>query len=79
MSIYISFYFLPATCKSNCNGHGLCTGPNKCSCTPGWQGDKCQTGNTICLIEKGLKREKTFVMTVDSANTSKMYKFNVFM
>ncbi|XP_066927622.1 uncharacterized protein [Clytia hemisphaerica] len=46
------------TCKGNCNGNGLCTGPNKCACTPGWQGPSCQTDINECLKNNGKCQQK---------------------
>ena len=32
---------LNAKCPSDCNGHGLCTNGNQCSCYTGWSGSDC--------------------------------------
>lgn len=44
---------LQPDCDEDCNRHGVCTGPNKCSCSPGWTGEKCNVDINECSNNNG--------------------------
>ena len=40
-----------AQCSQGCT-HGNCTSPNVCTCSAGWNGTSCATGNMTLLTEQ---------------------------
>ena len=44
----ISFvYSTVALCTQGCYNGGTCTSPEMCSCSAGWTGNDCRTGNSV--------------------------------
>ena len=40
-----------AQCSQGCT-HGSCTSPNVCTCSAGWNGTSCATGNMTLIQQK---------------------------
>ena len=43
-SLNVTFLFSVAICNPGCENGGVCSGPNVCECSTGYEGDRCQTG-----------------------------------
>ncbi len=40
-----------AICSDDCKNGGTCTIGDKCVCSPGWQGERCEEGNPMQLYD----------------------------
>ena len=38
----VFFYILPAVCTPSCQNGGLCVAPGQCSCSHGFEGNRCE-------------------------------------